>query len=195
VQAFRSVLAAVAVAALAACSGPGASGPVGTGGVESGMLTTQAAGDGTVLQKADLDGDGSPDVWAYYREKDGRKVLVRKSVDLNSDGKPDLTQYYDDAGELQREEIDLDFDLRVDLIRRYEKGKIAAEDVSSRFDGKFDVKKYYDAGVLVLKQVDSRRNGQFDEFQYFVGSKLSRIGWDRDGDGKPEVFEENPAME
>ena len=56
------------------------------------------------------------------------------------------------------------------------------------------MRKFYEDGALVVKQVDTVRNGSFDEFQYFAGGKLARVGWDRDGDGKPEVFEENPAL-
>ncbi len=194
---FALLTATVAVA----CSGGNSQvSSVERGGVESGTLSVSSAGDGLLVEKADLDGNGQPDVWSYFREtvnKDGSKTrtLVKKTVDLNGDGRPDVTQYFDDAGDLVKEDLDLDFDGRVDVTRTYAKGKVASEDVSSRFDGMFDIRKFYEDGVLVLKQVDTRRTGRFDEYQYFVGNKLYRVGWDRDGDGKPEVFEENPAME
>jgi len=162
-------------------------------------VMTRQGPDGTVLQTADLDGDGQVDVWTSFREqKTGkdqvRRVLVHKAVDLNRDGRVDIQMVYDDQGELVREEMDLDFDGRADLVRHYRKGKLEREDVASRFDGRIDIRKFYEDGVLVVKQVDTARNGHFDEFQYFVGNKMARVGWDRDGDGKPEVFEENPAF-
>lgn len=163
-------------------------------------VSTTATDDGLVLQRSDLDGNGKPDVFAYFRETKGKdgaieKVLVRKSIDLNGDGKLDVTRHRDDSGALVKEDLDLDFDGVVDVVRSHEKGKLKSEQISSLFDGRFDVRKYYDNGVLVLKQVDTRRNGTYDEYQYFIGNKLSRIGWDHDGDGKPEVFEDNPAVE
>jgi antitoxin component YwqK of YwqJK toxin-antitoxin module len=91
--------------------------------------------------------------------------------------------------------MDLDFDGKIDMIRTWKKGKIEQEQASSRFDGQFDIRKFYEDGVLVLKQVDTKHTGHFDEFQYFQGNKLYRVGWDKDGDGKPETFEENPAAD
>lgn len=162
-------------------------------------VMTQKGPDGTVEQTTDLDGDGQVDVWTSFREvkagKDQvRRLMVRKAVDLNRDGRVDIQMAYDDQGDLVREELDLDFDGRADVVRHYRKGKPEREDVASRFDGRIDIRKFYEDGVLVVKQVDTARNGHFDEFQYFVGNKLARVGWDRDGDGKPEVFEENPAF-
>lgn len=186
---------ASAVFLLAACGGGSAS----TRAADlAPLMTVEVSGD-QVVEKADLNGDGKPDVWNFYREtseKDGKKTrtLVRKAVDINGDGRLDVTTWFDDNGEVVKEEMDLDYDGRADKIRYLKKGKVEREELSSRFDGQIDVKKFYEDGVLVVKQVDTRHVGQFDEFQYFVGNKLSRIGWDRDGDGKPEVFEENPAM-
>jgi len=198
------VLAVVGVAVLlgaaAACAGGTRSAAGDQVVAEGGTLSVSTEGDGLVLEKADLDANGRPDVWTHVRDvvaKDGSKTrtLVKRTVDLNGDGKPDLTEHYDGDGVLAKTQADADFDGRVDIVRTFKKGKVESEEISSRFDGVFDVRKYYEDGQLVLKQVDTRHAGRFDEFQYFVGSKLYRVGWDRDGDGKPEVFEENPAME
>ncbi len=162
------------------------------------VLTTERTAEGLTVRQSDLDGDGRADVFSYYRETPGRQgstelLLVRKTLDFNQDGKPDVTQEYDAKGRLARESLDMDFDGRVDAVREYEEGQVVREELSYRFDGRFDVRKFYEKGVLVLKTVDTRRSGTFDEFQYFVGGQLTRIGWDRDGDGKPEAFEESPA--
>jgi len=156
--------------------------------------------DGLISEKSDLNGDGKIDVVVFSTEvkEKGNKILkipVRKEIDLNGDGRVDVTQYFDERGDITKEELDLDFDGRVDKIVKYQKGKIESEELSSLFDGKFDVRRYFEDGVLVLKQIDTKRTGIFDEFQYYLGNKLARIGWDRDGDGKPEIFEENPAVE
>jgi hypothetical protein len=181
---------------VAGCSGPSQN-RTAAGPSDGGAFSTGDEG-GLTVEKADLNGDGRTDVLSYYREvtgADGKKIkiLVRKTVDINGDNKADVNQFFDDQGELLKQELDLDYDKRVDKIVYYKKGKIEREELSSLYDGRFDVKKFYDDGVLVLKQVDTRHNGHFDEFQYFVGNTLARVGWDRDGDGKPEQFEENPA--
>lgn len=163
--------------------------------VETKSLVLETSPEGFLVEKADLDGDGSPDVWNYYREGAGGKVLQKKAIDLNGDGRPDAVQVFDESGVLVREELDLDFDSRIDKVRFYENGKLIREEIASHFDGRVDIKKFYENGALVLKIVDSNRDGVFEEYQYFVGGKLERIGWDRDGDGKPEVFETNPAFE
>ena len=162
------------------------------------VLTTRGP-DGTVAETTDLNNDGKPDIWTNFKEVEIRKgtkekLMIRKAVDLNGDGRVDVVTYFDDKGEPSREEIDLDFDGRADEVRYFKKGKIDREDLSTQFDGRFDVRKFYEDGSLVLKQVDTTRTAHFDEFQYFTGGKLARVGWDKDGDGKPEVFEENPAM-
>jgi len=185
----------VGVAAMLGCSGTSVrkEGPSRTATLATG--TTQ---EGLIVRQSDLDGDGKPDLLSYYREEPGlegtkQQVLVRKTMDVNQDGKMDMTQEYDARGRLAREELDMDFDGRPDAVRFYENGQLVREEISSRFDARFDVRKFYENGALVLKTVDTSRTGRFDEYQYFVGNQLTRIGWDRDGDGKPEVFEDNPA--
>jgi hypothetical protein len=162
------------------------------------VLTTRGP-DGTVMETTDLNGDGKADIWTSFREVEVRKdvkqkVLIRRAADLNGDGRVDMVTTFDEKGDVAREDLDLDFDSRADEVRYYKKGKIEREDLATQFDGKFDVRKFFEDGALVVKQVDTTRNGRFDEFQYFTGGKLARVGWDRDGDGKPELFEENPAL-
>lgn len=198
---MRVVLGLMAMTlVLGGCSGASRSGLTGGDMDTVATVKTTATDQGLVLQQSDLDGNGKPDVYTYFREKQRKdksveKILVKKSMDLNGDGRLDVTQHYEEDGSMAKEELDLDFDGRIDALRNYEENIIKSEQVSSLFDGRFDVRKFYENGVMVLKLVDTRRTGTFDEFQYFVGNKLSRIGWDHDGDGKPEVFEDNPAVE
>lgn len=162
------------------------------------VITTEAKG-GQTVERADLDGDGRPDVYSYYKEiqrPNGKteKTMVRRTIDVNADGRPDITQHFDESGVLTKEEMDYDYDGVVDCVRTYEKGVVKQEDFSSGFDGKMDVRKVYDKGVLVVKLVDTKRIGRFDEFQYYVKGRLDRIAWDRDGDGRPDEFVENPSQ-
>ena len=188
----RLVLACLAV--LAACSSKKA---IVVEEQTVGHVLTAKTEKGLLVERADLNGDGRPEVYSYFKEvKDPKgktkKVILRRTIDVNSDEKPDITQYFDEAGLLQKEQMDYDYDGIVDCVRTYEKGVVKQEDFSSRFDGKMDVRKVYDNGELVLKLVDTKRVGRFDEFQYYVNGRLDRIGWDRDGDGQPDDFVENP---
>ena len=120
---------------------------------------------------------------------------MRKEVDLNGDGKIDLKKYYDAKGNNTKDEMDLDFDGRIDRIVKYKNNRVYMVLLSSGFDGKFDIKQFFDKGKLVLIKRSTKKNGVFDEFQYFVDGRLVRIGWDKDGDGQPEVFKDNPTVQ
>ena len=161
------------------------------------VITDVSAGKNEVVDKADVDGDGKPDAFIYYKKdpKTGKKLLVRKEVDLNGDGKIDLTKYYDAHGDCIKDEMDLDFDGKVDRIVKYKDNKLYMVLLSSGFDGKFDIKEFFDKGQVVLIKRSTKKNGVFDEFQYFVNKRLVRIGWDKDGDGQPEVFKDNPTVQ
>ncbi len=161
------------------------------------VITNVSAGKNEVVDKADIDGDGKPDAFIYYKKdpKTGQRILLRKEVDLNGDGKIDLIKYYDAKGNSTKDEMDLDFDGKIDRIVKYKNNKVYMVLLSSGFDGRFDIKQFFDKGKLVLIKRSTKKNGVFDEFQYFVKGRLVRIGWDRDGDGQPEVFKDNPTVQ
>lgn len=160
------------------------------------VITDTVGPKGLSVDKADLNGDGKPDAFIYYKVDPKTKVrtMVREAFDLNNDGKIDVTKYFDAKGNMIKDEIDQDFDGKIDRIVYYKKNKVYMVLLSSGFDGKFDVKEFFDKGQLVLIKRSTKKNGIFDEFQYFVNHRLVRIGWDKDGDGQPEVFEDNPTV-
>lgn len=165
----------------------------------SSPLMTSETPEGLVAETADLDNDGDPDVWTWFSvtKKKGAedvRVLVKKATDINGDGRVDFTEYFSPDGKLTKEENDLDYDQTIDKTRFFEKGQLIREEIASMFNGHVDVRRYFENGVMVLKLVDGNHDSVFEEFQYFEGKNLIRIGWDRDGDGKPEIFEENPAF-
>ena len=58
---------------------------------EAGRLNETKTADGLVEQSIDINMDGRPDVFNYYREttSDAPRRLVRKETDLNMDGHVD----------------------------------------------------------------------------------------------------------
>jgi hypothetical protein len=73
-------------------------------------LLPQGAPNGSV--ELDRDGDGDIDYRVYY---DAKGKVAREELDFNFDGKMDTFYYYKD-GVLQREELDTRFNGKIDLI-------------------------------------------------------------------------------
>lgn len=170
----------------------------------------QVVNDGnTSVERIDVNGDKKPDVFKFYRivsagDKDGKgatKVLIRKEMDVNFDQKFDIVQYY--TGEpgqeiLVREEMDLDFDGRVDSTRHYKEGHVSLVELDLGFDGKTDTWRYYqltknDDGKTVNRLIEKRRDrdgdGAVDVWEYYTKGRLTKVGYDTTGDGKPDRFQ------
>ncbi|MFP2925415.1 hypothetical protein ACLESO_09380 [Pyxidicoccus sp. 3LG] len=145
----------------------------------------------------DVNGDGKPDVWTYtvmVRGPDGqeREVKVRQELDLNWDGRVDLTRYFDDSGEQARETLDLDYDGRVDATYFFEKGINTRRERDVNGDGRADSFTFYEQGALVRKERDTNADGKVDYWEYWEGGQVDRIGEDLDGDGTVDKWTRNP---
>ena len=85
-------------------------------------------------------------------------------LDRDGDGKIDYRVVYDQAGVVSREEMDYNF------------------------DGKMDTFYYYKGGVLQRIEVDSKNTGKIDIWVYLLdGTYVQRYERDTDGDGKPDL--------
>jgi len=168
---------------------------------ETNIVETETQGDKQV-QRFDLNGDGEADMEKVFRgsaltasdsnevEDTSDRVLLEKRMDLDYNGTFDVHAYYD-QGELARERIDLDFDGKPDVENIFKGGKLAERRMAPGFDGKYSVWKFYDdKGVLFKKARDTDANSKPDEWEYYRDQKLIRVGFDRDGDGDPEYFED-----
>lgn len=86
-------------------------------------------------------------IYSYTPDAPQRKVERKReryvNEDLNHDGKVDWYRYLNAAGQLVREEIDMDG------------------------DGKFDMRMNYHAGLLTRRAVDLDRNGIMDQETYY----------------------------
>ena len=147
------------------------------------------AGD-DLTERYDLNGDGKPDlekVYSLSKDADGQEVktLVEKRLDLDHNGRFDMISRYDEGERLVSESVDLDFDGTFDGERKYENGLLVEEQLSPGFDGNTGVWRYFgENGELV------RSNGRPDTWEYFAEGRIVRYGFDRDGDGQPEYFED-----
>ena len=139
----------------------------------------------------DLNQDNQPDVWKIYASK--VEILTCKEQDLNFDGRKDIWIYYDDQGNREMEEMDFDFDGKIDLVTFRRGGKVIRQEMDTNFDGKTDIWKYYTDEVLERVERDSNYDGKVDYWEYYEGGQLDRVAYDKDGDGKPDEFDRAPA--
>lgn len=179
------VLLVLALPTLQAC-GAAASQSQATTGVD----VTDA-----LVEKADMNGDGRSDLARYYAtgKDDSQKKLLRLEVDLNFDGRNDKINHYNpETGKLVKVELNWDFDQNVDMVDLYDAdGNLETQEIDRDFNGKIDVLKRYKGALLYSRQIDTDGNGTWDLWEYFTKKgDVYRLGRDQDGDGKPEYFED-----
>jgi len=159
---------------------------------EASLLTEKIGAGGLIEQQIDLNKDERPDVFNFYRaRKETTRLLVRKEVDLNWDGKIDVRTWFTDSGEIEKEEMDGDFDSRVDWIDHYKGGRRVMSEIDSDYDGAMDLFKYYENGKLRRKERDSKGDGRIDFWEYLdEQGNVLRTGRDVDGDGVMDIRDE-----
>jgi hypothetical protein len=147
------------------------------------------------VKSFDMNKDGNPDLWKIYRRvKDASgkvlEVLERTELDINYDGKIDIWRFYSEQGELVREEMDLDFDGKIDVVVAYEGGKALRKEYSQGFDEAVKTWKHYEDGRLVRIERITKPDGKRpDTFELYYDGKIAAVGYDKDGDGKPDVWQ------
>ncbi len=181
-----------ALVALAFTAGCPKQGDSETNPVTVGVLSERPADDGLTEQQIDLDGDGKADVWNFWQERaDGPRALVRKESDLNRDGKIDVRTWFDSTGRIEKEEMDGDFDGRVDWVDHYQGGKRVLTEVDTDYSGEVDLFKIYESGVVRRKERDTNGDGRVDFWEYLdEQGNVVKVGRDVDGDGVMDVRED-----
>lgn len=184
----RSLTTLVGLSLLAACGGKNKD---GVGLRKASVLSMTPAGEGLTKQAIDINGDGIADVFNYLREREGAApLMVRKETDLNWDGRIDVRAWFDDSGALIKEEMDGDFDGRVDWVDHYQGERRVLSEVDTDFDGIFDLFKYYEGKTLRRKERDSNHDGKVDFWEYFdEAGNVVKTGKDLDGDGVMDIRE------
>ncbi len=163
-----------------------------TAAKDTSSVRERATTDGNLVVEVDLDGDASPDIYNYFRSlEDEGRLLLRKEMDLNQDGRIDVWSFFTETGDLDREEMDADFDGSIDWIDHYQGGKRVMSEIDTENNGTFDLFKYYESGRIRRKERDTTGDGQVDHWEYFNdGGEVVKVGWDIDGDGQMDVREE-----
>ena len=86
-------------------------------------------------QEIDFNGDGKPEIVNWTAGNTVRK----KEADLNNDGHMDIVTWFDGSGTIEAEEMDGDFDGRIDWVDHYTNGLRVKAEADTDFDGRVDV--------------------------------------------------------
>ena len=167
------------------------------GGMAPIPITQGNAGTESSVDKGDVNNDGQPDVWNFYKEVPNpddpevpKRLLIRKEADLNFDGKKDITREFSDDGVLQRETADLDYDGAVDQENVYVEGVLAEKRLFRSGDGRVFIWKFFKDGKMTRLDRDEDQDGRPDYCElWYAGEKLSKRGWDKTGDGECDYWE------
>ncbi len=159
---------------------------------QASLLTEKLTDNGLIEQRVDLNNDERADVFNYFRDRrDTTRLLIRKEVDLNWDGRIDVRTWFNEAGEIEKEEMDGDFDSRVDWIDHYKGGRRVMSEIDTDYNGAMDLFKYYENGKLRRKERDSKGDGRIDFWEYLdAEGNVLRTGRDIDGDGVMDIRDE-----
>ncbi len=105
-------------------------------------------------------------------------------VDRNADGRTDQWIFRVN-GEIEREELDDDFDGRPDRILHYDLAshQVVRLDEDSDQDGNLDSWTALRDGVVVRRRVDSDGDGYVDSWSFYRDGKITRLERDSSGDG------------
>lgn len=188
-------VALLAIVALAAAGCPKGNEDLGGAAAASNprrLITQTPVEDGLVRVDVDLDGDGRPDVMNFQRPRAGAApLIVRKETDLNRDGRVDVRSFFGETGQIDREEMDGDFDGTFDWVDHYQGGRRVMSEVDTDYDGSTNIWSYYDGNVITRQERDEDGNGLVDYWIRFdAEGNAVRTARDLDGDGKMDVRDE-----
>jgi hypothetical protein len=148
------------------------------------------------MKRLDVNNDGKPDIVSVFKKVQNEKTgetnlrIYVKMMDLNHDAKIDLWRFFNfETGTVLKEELDLDFDGKIDRTDYYIDGVVRRSEFDFQFDEKADVIKNFDEkGMLVEIDSDSDGDGKTDYWEFYKNGVIERIEKDNDGDGKSDVF-------
>ncbi len=134
-------------------------------------------------------------VFKTFGEGDARhKTLVCREIDTNLDGIKDVVRTFNPKGEALHEEVDRNYDGRIDLWIKFVDGRLAEEDVDTNNDGKPDVWKFYVNGQLQRIRRDRNFDGKPDIWEIYARGRLERVGLDDTFDGHVDRWDRDEQL-
>lgn len=198
--ATHCLLIALPALALTACGGRQNSDEPTRERMPSPELEATVDEDGRRIRRFDIDLDGDPDIFKIFVaiDEDGDDItdpyevergnyddlrIVERQLDTNLDGMIDVIRFYTRGEEVEREQVDVDFDGIVDYENLFEEGSLSQRRADFDSDGVLDEVRYYRSGALHRIESDTDDDGDTDVWAYYDNSTLQRVGTDLNGDG------------
>ncbi|MBO4441604.1 hypothetical protein J5834_05750 [bacterium] len=155
------------------------------------------------IKQYDINKDEKPDIINIFKKAPGERkgdvelTLYAKFMDLNHDGNIDVWRYFDEkTGSVSTEELDLDFDGKVDRVDSFIDGIVRKSEYDFQFDSKCDITKFYDEkGILLNLESDLNGDGVADYWEYYNNGVIERVEKDTNGDGKADAFKRSNDAE
>lgn len=107
---------------------------------------------------SDINKDGAPDAWTYVTNG----YVDKQEIDINFDGKIDTVYIYEGEGKIKEEVLDTDYNGRMDNWRFYEDGRLVMDQMDSNGDGHVDYWFYVDRGRIYKIEKDTNHDGTAD---------------------------------
>jgi antitoxin component YwqK of YwqJK toxin-antitoxin module len=142
----------------------------------------------TIARNEDTNADGKPDRWTSFAS--GRATRVE--VDRDGDGVRDGFYTYRD-GWRAFEEHDTDNDGEIDRRVEYADHRRSLEIEDRDLDGRMEMRTYYgDGDVPVRAEIDRNGDGKPDVWEHYAGSAATQVSLERkeedvNGDGNVDV--------
>jgi hypothetical protein len=133
-------------------------------------------------ERLDANGDGKPEVTIV--KANGRPVC--QGADLNLDGTIDVYTYFDQAGGLRRREYDFDHDNSIDEIIEYRSGVPVQSERATLLANRLDTWDFYQNGVLARTERDSDADAVVDQWWEYPKAGCPLIHTDANQDGRPD---------
>ena len=134
-------------------------------------------------------------IFKTFGEGDARhKTLVCREIDTNLDGIKDVVRTFNPKGEALHEEVDRNYDGRIDLWINFVDGRLAQEDLDTNNDGKADVWKFYVDGQLQRIRRDRNFDGKADIWEIYARGRLERVGLDDSYDGHVDRWDRDEQL-
>jgi hypothetical protein len=123
------------------------------------------------------------------------RMIECREADTNLDGIKDVVRTYNPKGEPVHEEVDSDYDGKVDVWINFAEGRIAEVQEDTNHDGRPDLWKFYSDGALNRAKRDRNFDGTADVWEmYSRAGKLERMGVDDNGDGHVDRWDRDDQL-
>jgi hypothetical protein len=140
----------------------------------------------------DRNGDGHTDHWIFRANGE----IEREELDENFDGRPDRILHYDlSSHQVVSLDEDTDQDGNLDSWTVLRGGVVVRRRADSDADGYVDSWSFYRDGKITRLERDSSGNGFRDHVAYYRDGRIDREESDGDNDGRPDLVKYYDANE